>query len=138
FTHARFLPGSKILESQVRHSLLCDGAIIDRGRLDHTIIGIRSRIGENSIVERAVIMGADFFESGEQLKRNKEKGIPNIGIGKNCEIRNAIIDKNARIGNNVKLVNGQNRDEVEEENYMIRDGIIVVPKNGIIPDDTII
>jgi glucose-1-phosphate adenylyltransferase len=138
FSHARFLPGSKIMFSEVQNSILCEGSIIERARINQSIIGIRSRIGENSVIERAVIMGADFFESVEEIDRNKAEGIPDVGIGKNCEVRNAIIDKNVRIGSNVKLINSRNINEEDTEGYVIEDGIIVIPKNAIIPDGTVI
>lgn len=138
FTLPRFLPGSKILSSEVNNSIMCEGIIINQSRINHSIIGIRSRIDENSVIERAVIMGADFFETKEELDQNEKKGIPNIGIGKDCEIRNAIIDKNARIGNEVKLINARGISEEFAEDYAIRDGIIVIPKNAIIPHGTVI
>jgi glucose-1-phosphate adenylyltransferase len=138
FSHARFLPGSKIMFSEVQNSILCEGSIIEHARINQSIIGIRSRIGENSVIERAVIMGADFFESVEEIARNKAEGIPNVGIGKKCEVRNAIIDKNVRIGSNVKLINSRNINKEDTEGYVIENGIIVIPKNAIIPDGTVI
>jgi glucose-1-phosphate adenylyltransferase len=138
FSRARFLPGSKILSSEVLNSILCEGSIINSSKIKHSIIGIRSRIGNNSLIERSVLMGADYFESKEEIDRNLEKNIPRIGIGNDCEIRNTIIDKNARIGNGVKLVNAKDLDEETQEEYVIRDGIIVVPKNSILPDGTVI
>ena len=83
-------------------------------------------------------MGADYFESEEEFISNAKKDIPKIGIGDDCEIRNAIIDKNARIGNRAKLINVRNVAEEEAENYVIRDSIIVIPMNSIIPDGTVI
>ena len=136
YTHARFLPGSKILHSNVEHSILCEGSIINRAELNHSIVGVRSRIGEGTLLDHAVIMGADFFESDQEKEQNRVEGIPDVGIGDHCEIRNAIIDKNARIGHGVKLVNVRQIDNEDAENYVIRDGIIVVPKNSIIPDGT--
>jgi len=138
FSHARFLPGSKITFSEVQNSILCEGSIIDRARVNQSIIGIRSRIGENSVIERSIIMGADFFESEKEFAQNKAEGIPNVGIGKNCEVRNAIIDKNVRIGNGVKLINSRNINDEDTEDYVIQDGIIVIPKNAVIPDGTVI
>jgi glucose-1-phosphate adenylyltransferase len=85
FTHARFLPGSKILSSEVEHSILCEGSIIDRSKISHSIVGIRSRIGAGSAIDRTVVMGADFFESEERVKASRKRGVPRIGIGKNCE-----------------------------------------------------
>lgn len=138
FSHARFLPGSKILSSDVHNSILCEGSIINRSRISHSIIGVRSRICDNSVVERTVMMGADFFESKEGIEQNAQKGIPNIGVGSNCEIRNTIIDKNARIGNGVKLINARGIGDETAEDYVISEGIIVIPKNAIIADGTVI
>lgn len=138
FTHARFLPGSKILDSQVTNSILCEGSIINRSRISDSIIGIRSRIGEDTLIEKSVVMGADYFESAEEIETNRRLGIPNIGIGRGCEIRKAIIDKNARVGENCRLVNARNVQNEETEDYVIRDGIIVVPKHGIIRPGTVI
>ncbi len=138
FSHARFLPGSKINYSEVKNSILCEGSIIDHTRISQSIIGIRSRIRKNSVIDRSVIMGADFFESEREFAQNKREGIPDVGIGRNCEIRNAIIDKNVRIGNGVKLINSRNISDEDSENYVIREGIIVIPKNAVIPDGTVI
>jgi glucose-1-phosphate adenylyltransferase len=138
FTHARFLPSVKILSAEVNQSILSEGSIISCSRINHSIIGLRSRIGENSLIDHSIVMGADYFESHEEIIRQTKKGIPKIGIGDDCEIRNAIIDNNARIGNGVKLINVRNVAEEEAENYVIRDGVIVIPTNSIIPDGTVI
>jgi len=138
FTHPRFLPGAKILNAEIQQSILCDGSIINRSRVSSSVIGIRSFIGEKSTLEEVIMMGADFFETIEEKNRNKRKGIPNIGIGKNCTIRRAIIDKNARIGDNVKILNEENIQEADYDLYYIREGIVVIPKNIIIPNGTVI
>jgi glucose-1-phosphate adenylyltransferase len=138
FTHARFLPSSKILSAEVTRSILSEGSIINRSQINHSIIGLRSIIGENSLIDHSIVMGADYFESHEQIISNAKKGIPEIGIGDDCEIRNAIIDSNARIGNGVKLINVHNVAEEDAENHVIRDGIIVVPENSIVPDGTVV
>ena len=138
FTHPRFLPGSKILASDVQQAILCEGSIVNRSRVREAIIGIRSRIGENTVLERAVVMGADLYESREDLGRNRERGLPDIGIGRDCEIRNAIIDKNARIGHGVRLVNAAGVAAASAESHSIVDGIIVVPKDAVIPDGAVI
>jgi glucose-1-phosphate adenylyltransferase len=138
FTHARYLPGSKILASEVDHSILCEGSIINRSRISRSIIGIRSRVGEGSVLDRTVVMGADYFESGEEIEANLRNRLPPIGIGRDCLIRGAIIDKNARIGDGVKLVNHKGVAFEETEDYVIRDGIIVVPKHAVIPDGTVV
>ena len=138
FTHARFLPGSKILCSEVEESILCEGSIVNRSVIKQSIIGLRSRIGENCRVERTVMMGADFFESAEDLKENRAQGIPDVGIGRDSEVRNAIIDKNARIGAGVRLINAGKRKADADDNHVIVDGILVIPKNAVIPDGTVI
>ena len=138
FTHARYLPGSKILASEVDHSILCEGSIINRSKISHSIIGIRSRVGEGSAIDRTVVMGADYFESQEEVEANLRNRLPPIGIGRDCLIRGAIVDKNARIGDGVKLVNDRGIAFKETDDYVIRDGIIVVPKHAVIPDGTVI
>ena len=138
FTHARFLPGSKILESYVTRSILCEGSIINRSRIHDSIVGIRSRIAEGAVLERTVMMGADFFESSEEKARNEAQGIPSIGIGRGTEIRNAIIDKNARIGSGVRLVNVRGVRDERGESACVVGGIIVVPKNAVVPDGTVL
>ena len=138
FTHPRFLPGSKILASDVEQAILCEGSIVNRSRVREAIIGVRSRIGENTVLERAVVMGADIYESREDLARNRERGVPDIGIGRDCEIRNAIIDKNARIGHGVRLVNAAGLGSDSAESHSIVDGIIVVPKDAVVPDGTVV
>ncbi len=138
FTHARFLPGSKILSSEVANSILCEGSVIDRAAIRDSIVGVRSRIGQNSRLERTVVMGADFFESAESIARHRAKGVPPVGIGRESEIRTAIIDKNARIGDGVRLVNARGLQSGESEAWAIVDGIIVVPKDAVIPDGTVV
>ena len=138
FTHARYLPGSKILCSEVDHSILCEGSIINRSKISHSIVGIRSRVGEGSAVDRTVVMGADYFESQEEIEANLRRGLPPIGIGRDCLIRGAIIDKNARIGDRVRLVNERGIAYQETDEYVIRDGIIVVPKHAVLPDGTVV
>ena len=138
FTFPRFLPGSKILGAEVENAILCEGSIVNRSKIRDSIVGIRSRIGENCRIERTVVMGADYYESRDGLARNRERGVPDVGIGHDVEIRNAIIDKNARIGHGAKLVNRSGAAAGTAENYAIVDGIIVVPKDAVIPDGAVI
>jgi glucose-1-phosphate adenylyltransferase len=138
FTHARFLPGSKILASEVENAVLCEGSIVNRSAVRDSIVGIRSRIGENCRIERAVVMGADFFESDEENRDNRTRGLPDVGIGAETEIRNAIIDKNARIGRGAKLINRDGIDAASGDQYVIVNGIIVVPKDAVIPDGMVV
>jgi glucose-1-phosphate adenylyltransferase len=138
FTHARFLPGSKIVDAEVHSSILCEGSIINRATIRDSIIGVRSRIGEGTRLERTVMMGADFFESHAELTAGASQGIPPIGVGRSCEIRNAILDKNARIGDGVRLLNEAGVQARECDEYCIVDGIIVVPKNAVLPSGTVV
>ena len=138
FTFPRFLPGSKILGADVENTILCEGSIVNRSRIRDAIVGIRTRIGENCRIERAVVMGADFYESLDEIERNRDRGVPDVGIGRDCEIRDAIVDKNARIGHGVRLVNRNGVAAETADNHVIVDGIIVVPKDAVIPDGTVI
>ena len=138
FTFPRFLPGSKILGADVANTILCEGSIVNRSRIRDAIVGIRTRIGENCRIERAVVMGADFYESLDEIERNRDRGVPDVGIGRDCEIRDAIVDKNARIGHGVRLVNRNGVAAETADNHVIVDGIIVVPKDAVIPDGTVI
>ena len=130
YTRPRFLPGARFEDCCLMNTLVGDGCYIRKSTITRAVIGIRTLIGAGSRIERAVVLGADFYEA------KFSRGVPAIGIGRNCVIQNAIIDKNARIGNNVHIVNQAGRMEFEDENYSIRDGIVVVPKNAILPNGT--
>lgn len=138
YTHPRNLPGSKLNNCTVHQSIIADGCILSGAEIKHSIIGVRSRIGNGTTIKDSVIMGADRFETVEQLEQNAAKRIPNIGIGNHCTIINAIIDKEARIGDSVSIINAHNLQEKDDENYHIRDGIIVVPKGAWIRSGTVI
>ena len=136
YTNRRHLPSTKVNSSSVRSSILAEGSIIDDSELDRTIVGIRSIISNGSRIYQSVLMGADYYESEEARAENAQSGIPGVGIGRNCLIQNAIIDKNARIGDNSILVNRDGLDNYDGENYYIRDGIVIVPKDATIPPET--
>lgn len=138
YTNRRHLPSTKVNSSSVRSSILSEGSIIDDSELDRTIVGIRSIISSGSRIYQSVLMGADYYESDAQRAENAKTGQPNVGIGSKCLIQNAIIDKNARIGNNAVVANTKNLDNHESDNYYIRDGIVIVPKDATIPPDTVI
>jgi glucose-1-phosphate adenylyltransferase len=104
----------------------------------HSIIGVRSRIGGGTTIKNSVIMGADQYETVDDLERNAAERIPHIGIGNHCTVINAIIDKNVRIGENVSIINAHNLQEKDEENHYIRDGVIVIPKGAVIHSGTVI
>jgi glucose-1-phosphate adenylyltransferase len=140
YTRARYLPPSKLLNCQITESMIGEGCILKNCRIQHSVLGVRSRIEAGAIIEESLIMGADFYQpSVEQQCNIQEKEIP-VGIGTDTIIRRAIIDKNARIGHDVKIINKDNVQEAERENqgFYIRSGIVVVLKNAVIPDGTII
>jgi glucose-1-phosphate adenylyltransferase len=136
FTHPRFLPGVKLTNSYFDNSILCEGAIIKQAQVYDSIVGIRSIIREHTKLSRVVMMGADYYHTGADYEPTLTSH-GQIGIGRNCVIEDAIIDKNAVIGNNVKILRG-NRPEklVDAGNYVIKDRIVIIPKNAQLPDDT--
>lgn len=138
YTHPRNLPGSKLNNCNVHQSIIAEGCILNGADIKHSIIGVRSRIGVGTTIKDSVVMGADRFETVEQLEENAAKKIPSMGIGNHCTIINAIIDKEARIGDNVSIINAHNIQEKDDENYSIRDGIIVIPKSSWIRSGTVI
>lgn len=138
FSRPRFLPPCKIQSSKIDSSIIGEGVIIDEATVKNSVIGIRSIIKKGAKIENSVVIGADFYEAEEDKKENKDKKIPPIGIGDNSVIKNAIIDKNCRIGKNVKIVNEDKILNKEEKDYAIVDGIVVVTKNSVIPDGTVI
>jgi len=136
YTRSRYLPPSKVHACDIDNSMISEGCILNGVFARNSIIGLRSRIDEGARIENSIIMGADFFESFEEIQKNVSRSKPHVGIGENSIVRRAIIDKNARIGKNVRLVNGQNVETKDGENgcYFIREGIIIVPKNATIQD----
>lgn len=138
YTRPRFLPPSKILNSQVEQSMISDGCIIRSAKIINSIVGVRTRLEENSQIENVLMMGADYYQSDLERENDLKNGIPHVGIGKNTIIRNAIIDKNARIGTNVKIINKRKKQntDCEKGGYCIRKGIMIIIKNAIIADNT--
>jgi len=138
FTRPRYLPASKINNCQINQSVITEGCILLGSIIENSVIGIRSYIDEGTLIQRSIIMGSQSYETIAQHNQNRELNKPNLGIGKNCIIRNAIIDMNCSIGNNVQIINKDNLQEKEENLYAIKDGIIIIPKGTIIPDNAII
>lgn len=138
FTHPRYLPASKINGGSIDHSLISDGCIINHSTFRHCLLGIRSVVDHGSHLERTIVMGNDFYESAESISQHEADGKPRIGVGKHTRIDNAIIDKNARIGDNCCISPVGKPDEVDHPLYYIRDGIVIIPKNGVIPHGTVI
>ena len=129
YTHARFLPGSRLSECQLRHALIAEGCIINKATIEHSIIGLRSIIKENVRIKDTVLMGADYYD---------ESGNIPIGIGENCDIEGAIIDKNVRLGQDVTIKPFPRGTEIEREDYTVKDGIVVIPKRTVLPTGTFI
>jgi len=140
YTRARYLPPSKVNNCQINQSIISEGCIINRAIINRSIIGVRTRIDYGANIEDTYIMGADYFQSIEDMAADIREGTPRIGIGEGTVIRNAIVDKNARVGAGVRLTNERRlTDEVGPDgNWYIREGIIIVPKNGIVPDGTVV
>lgn len=138
YSRPRYLPGAKIAGCHVCQSIISDGSILEECSVEHSMIGIRSRIQKDSKIRDSVLMGRDFYENEESRRENQKNQVPDAGIGKNCIIEKAIIDKNARIGDNVQILNRNRAQEIKQDNYVIRDGIVIIPKNGVIPSGTVI
>ena len=138
FTRPRFLPASKINGAEINHAVISDGCIINKSNISHSIVGLRSIIDEGCKLNRSILLGCDYYESENSIKQNAAKGAPRVGIGRNTSIENAIIDKNARIGDNCRISPAGKPEKVDHPLYYIRDGIVIVPKNGVIPHGTVI
>jgi len=140
YTRARYLPPTKLLDSHVTESIIGEGCILKNCRIHHSVLGVRSRVEADCVVEDSLLMGSDFYEPFAERQSNCEQGQVSMGIGSGTIIRRAIIDKNARIGCNVKIINKDRVQEAEREadGFYIRSGIVVVTKNAVIPDDMVI
>jgi glucose-1-phosphate adenylyltransferase len=138
YTRARFLPGSRLEGAHLHHVLFGDGCRIQDATVRYSVIGLRSVVGRGVTVHRTVMMGADYYEPEEARRENHRAGRPDVGIGSGSVIEGAIIDKNARIGRRVIIRLLPDRPDEEHSNWVARDGIVIVPKNAIIPDGTVI
>jgi glucose-1-phosphate adenylyltransferase len=139
YTRMRFLPASRFQGARVEQGLVSDGCVIQAGSLiERSVIGIRSRIGRNAVLRNSYIIGADEFETDAERAANRRRGIPNFSVGDNTVIERAIVDKDCRIGSGVRIVNARALTDAEGENYVIRDGIVVIPRGAVVPDGTVI
>ncbi len=139
YTHARFLPASKLNKCQIDHVVIGDGSILTDSTLKHCVLGIRARIGEGSVVEDTIVMGSDFYETDAEIAANVVQGRPNLGIGRNCRIFGAIIDKNTRIGEGCVLsARGKADGSYAGGLVIVRDGVLVVAKNAVLPPGTVV
>jgi glucose-1-phosphate adenylyltransferase len=136
YTRSRFLPASRIDGCQIAHTVVADGCRLYDACLDGCVIGLRSIVLPGAQLRQVVMMGADLYETEEERSKNRRDNQPHIGVGHDTCIERAIIDKNARIGRNVVIRSHQGEDDRDHEQYSIRDGIVVIPKNTVIPDGT--
>jgi glucose-1-phosphate adenylyltransferase len=140
YTRSRFLPPSKFHDSEISEAMISEGCIIQGAHIRRSIIGLRSRVDVGAVIEDSIIMGSDVYQTIEEIAEEYKRGMPYIGIGQNSVIRGAIVDKNARIGADVKLINsrGVSHEDGPNNSYYIRDGIIMIPKNAIIPSGSVV
>ena len=138
YSRARMLPPAKISGTTLEKTVIAEGSIISASRIENSVIGIRSRIGHGSTIVSSYIMGNDYYETMAELQNNTDKGLPKVGIGDRCYIRNTIVDKNCRIGNDVRINGGNHLANSDHSLYTIKDGIVVLKKGAVIPDGYVI
>jgi glucose-1-phosphate adenylyltransferase len=138
YTRPRMLPPAKISGTTLEKTLIAEGSIINASRLEHCVVGIRARIGYGTTAVSSYIMGNDYYETIEVMQENVSKGIPKIGIGERCYIKDAIIDKNCRIGDDVRINGGKHLENTDHPLYSVKDGIVVVKKGAILPNGFVI
>jgi glucose-1-phosphate adenylyltransferase len=140
YTRARYLPPSKVEETEINDSIISEGCIINGAKVTNSVIGLRSRISQGVQIDASFMMGADIYQTFEEMRSDLSKGLPRVGVGAGTVIKRAIIDKNARIGSNARLLNEAGTAEADGPGgaYFIRDSIIIVPKSAVIPDGTVI
>lgn len=139
YTRMRYLPASRIDSAQLKHAIVSDGCVIGAGStISHSILGVRTQIGKNVTLKDSVIIGADRYESPREKDENERRGLPSLGIGAGSTIVNAILDKDARIGAGVQIINKEKVTNREGKNFVICDGIVVIPKAAVVLDGTVI
>lgn len=140
YTRSRFLPPSKFHDSDISEAMISEGCIVQGACVRRSIIGLRSRIDTGAVIEDSIVMGSDVYQTIEEMLDEHKRGLPYIGVGQNTVIKGAIIDKNARIGADVKLINHRDvqHEDAPEKGYYIREGIVIVPKNAVILNGSII
>jgi glucose-1-phosphate adenylyltransferase len=123
----------------LKQCLVSDGCVVEAGaRIERSVVGVRSRIGRNVVLRDTVLIGADRFETEAERAANRDRGVPDLGVADDCVIERAIIDKDCRLGRGVRVVNQRGLTEAEGDNYVIRDGIVVIPRGSVVPDGTVI
>jgi glucose-1-phosphate adenylyltransferase len=138
YTRARMLPPAKVSGTIINKAILAEGCIIHAKEVTSSVVGIRARVGKDTVIKNTYIMGCDYYENIDQIEQKSKKGIPILGIGERCIIEDAIIDKNCSIGNDVTIKGGAHLEKVDHPLYTIKDGIVVVKKGAVIPNGYII
>jgi glucose-1-phosphate adenylyltransferase len=138
YTNPRLLPPTKVEHCTLTTTLISEGSIVIGATVQRSVLGIRSRVGRNTTIRDSLVLGADYYETLEEIARAEAQGLPPMGIGEDGQIEKAIVDKNARVGRGVKIVNERNVQDHDGDGWFIRDGIVIVPKDGVIPDGTVI
>jgi glucose-1-phosphate adenylyltransferase len=139
YTRMRFLPASRVSGASLRQCLVSDGCVVQDGtHVERSVVGVRSRIGRNVMLRDTVLIGADRFETEAEHAANRRRGVPDVGVADDCVIERAILDKDCRVGRNVRIVNQRGVSDDEGDNYVIRDGIVVIPRGSVVPDGTVI
>ena len=136
YTHARMLPTTKVAGTTLEKAVISEGCIISANKIERSVIGIRARVGKESTVINTYMMGNDYYETLADMNTNKIEVL--MGIGERCHIENCIIDKNSRIGDDVTIKGGRHLEDIETDTYCIKDGIVVIKKDALIPKNTII
>ncbi len=134
FTHPRFLPGARFNQCTVNSAIVVEGAFLDHCTVEESVVGVRTHVGRGSHITRSVLLGADFYEDEDEAPARGNR--PRLGIGRDVVLDRVIVDKNARIGDGVRLVNEAGVQEADGDGYVIREGIIVVPKDATVPAGT--
>jgi glucose-1-phosphate adenylyltransferase len=138
YTRARMLPPAKVSGTIINKAILAEGCIIHAKEVTSSVVGIRARVGKDTVIKNTYIMGCDYYENIDQIEQKNKKGIPILGIGERCIIEDAIIDKNCSIGNDVSIKGGAHLEKVDHPLYTIKDGIVVVKKGAVIPNGYIV
>jgi len=134
FTHARFLPGARLSDCQVRDAVVAEGCFVDRATIEQSIVGIRTNIQGGATIRRSVLLGADYYEADDDAPARGAN--PRLGIGRDVVLDSVIVDKNARIGDGVRLTNEKRLQDADGDGYYIRDGVVIVPKDGVVKPGT--
>jgi glucose-1-phosphate adenylyltransferase len=139
YTRMRYLPAARFNGARLEQAIVSDGCVVGAGtNITHCVLGVRTQVGKNVTLRNSVIIGADRYESPEERAENERRGFPSLGIGEGSVIENAILDKDARIGANVRIANPDRVKDVEGRNYVVRDGVVVIPKGAVVLDGTVI